>query len=481
MTRAKSASVPWPLIGGGVAALLVIITGIAVTWFLGGSAVPQDRLDQAANFVGNGEYVQAITAYDELIREFGDHAETYLGRGRARVASGDTEGGLGDLRRARDLAPDTTAVAEEIGDVYYSSGNYLEAIENYREAFASSPGSAEGRYRLAASFVERDNGDAALEHLRAAITADPKHGEAQFLYGDLLNERARFVEAEGALRAAEPHVEAGSDFLSELTIALLGQEKLDEAEEVARTFLRSYPSDARAHSLLGEVYLSRRQYEYARAQLIRALRTDRNEPRAQIALGRTWLAIGKTRGDRGDLAKARQVLTSATGVHEGQRLLALGQVSLAEGDLEGAERLLRQSLEHGAAELPVHLALAESKVRGEDLVGAAEEMQRASALAPEDPAISLSLAIAYSQLDEADRAAEQFLKSIQGIGLVTPPGPDAGPVMLPAPYIPLPERFDVNRAIRDAYQQVLKTRENDPSATELQTLAESTTFVLESG
>ena len=481
MTRAKSASVPWPLIGGGVAALLVIITGIAVTWFLGGSAVPQDRLDQAANFVGNGEYVQAITAYDELIREFGDHAETYLGRGRARVASGDTEGGLGDLRRARDLDPDTTAVAEEIGDVYYSSGNYLEAIENYREAFASSPGSAEGRYRLAASFVERDNGDAALEHLRAAITADPKHGEAQFLYGDLLNERARFVEAEGALRAAEPHVEAGSDFLSELTIALLGQEKLDEAEEVARTFLRSYPSDARAHSLLGEVYLSRRQYEYARAQLIRALRTDRNEPRAQIALGRTWLAIGKTRGDRGDLAKARQVLTSATGVHEGQRLLALGQVSLAEGDLEGAERLLRQSLEHGAAELPVHLALAESKVRGEDLVGAAEEMQRASALAPEDPAISLSLAIAYSQLDEADRAAEQFLKSIQGIGLVTPPGPDAGPVMLPAPYIPLPERFDVNRAIRDAYQQVLKTRENDPSATELQTLAESTTFVLGSG
>ena len=475
--RAKSRSVPWPLIGGGVAALLVI--GIAVAWFLsGGNAVPKDRLEQAANFVGNGEYTQAIAAYGGLIREFGDHAETYLGRGRARVASGDTDGGLSDLRRARDLDPDATAIAEEIGDVYYSSGNYREAIENYQRAFESGPGSAEGRYRLAASFVQRDNGDAALEHLRAAITADPQHGEAQFLYGDLLNERARFVEAEGALRAAEPHVEAGSDFLSELAIALLGQEKLDEAEEEARTFLRNYPSDARAHSLLGEVYLSRRQYEQARAQLIQALRTDRNEPRAQIALGRTWLAIGKTRGDQGDLAKARQVLTSASGVHEGQRLLALGQVSLAEGDLEGAERLLRQSLEHGAAELPVHLSLAESKARGEDLVGAAEEMQRASGLAPEDPAISLSLAIAYSQLEEADRAAEQFLKSIQGIGLVTPPGPDAGPVMLPAPYIPLPERFDVNRAIRDAYQQVLETRENDPSATELQKLAESTTFVL---
>jgi tetratricopeptide (TPR) repeat protein len=435
-------------------------------------------LEQAANFVGGGQYGQAIAAYDGLITEFGDHAEIYLGRGRAKVASGDTDGGLVDLRRARDLDPGASSIAEEIGDVYYSSGNYPAAIENYERAFASASGSAEARYRLAASYVQRDNGDEALEHLRAAITADPSHGEAQFLYGDLLNERGRFAEAENALRAAEPHVEAGSDFLAELAISLLGQEKLDQAEEIARTFLRNYPSDARAHSLLGEVYLSRRQYEQARAELIQALRTDRNEPRAQIALGRTWLAIGKTRGDQGDLAKARQVLTSATGAHEGQRLLALGQVALAEGDLEGAERLLRQSLEHDAAELPVRLSLAESKARNEDLVGAAEEMQRASGLSSEDPAIALSLAIIYSRLEEPDRAAEQFLKTIQGIGMVTPPGPDAGPVMLPAPHIPLPERFDVNRAIRNAYSQVLRNRENDPSATELQKLAASATFVL---
>ena len=108
-------------------------------------------------------------------------------------------------------------------------------------------------------------------------------------------------------------------------------------------------------------------------------------------------------------------------------------------------------------------------------------MQRASGLAPEDPAISLSLAITYSQLEESDRAAEQFLKTIQGIGMVTPPGPEAGPVMLPTPYIPLPDRFDVNRAIRAAYTEVLETRENDPSAAELQKLAESTTFVLGTG
>ena len=72
-------------------------------------------------------------------------------------------------------------------------------------------------------------------------------------------------EAEKALRSAEKHVEAGGDFLHQLAIAVLEQGKLEEAEEIAADFLRAYPSDARARSLFGEIYLSRRQLEAARA------------------------------------------------------------------------------------------------------------------------------------------------------------------------------------------------------------------------
>ena len=162
---------------------------------------------------------------------------------------------------------------------------------------------------------------------------------------------------------------------------------------------------------------------------------------------------------------------------ESQRLMALGQVVLAEGDFPTAERLLRQSLEEGAAALPVYLSLAESKARGEDLVGAAEELQRASGLAPDDAAITLSLAIAYAQFEDVDRAAAHFLKTIQAIGLVTPAAEDEGPILLPTPYIPMPEDFDVNQTIRDAYERVLELREDDPAAIELQILAESTTFM----
>ena len=469
--------IPWGMAGAAAGALLILAT--AAFWLMSGSKnVSPAELERAASLVSSGQYPQAIAAYDGILNEFGDSAEVYLGRGRAKLASGDTSGGIADLERAHTLDPQSTAIAEELGDVLYSQGSLPAAISYYEKAFAGGAGSAEGRYRAAVSLVREGRPDDALQYLSAAISKDPAHGEAQFLYGQLLNTRGRYAEAEKSLRSAEPNVEAGGDYLNQLAIALLEQNKLEDAEEIAQNFLRAYPLDTRARSLLGEIYLSRKQYEPARAQLIQALRTDPNDPRAQIALGRTWLAIGKARNDAQDLAKAKQVLATAQGVDEARRLLALGQVALAEGKLEEAGDLLRQASDRGAPELPVHLTLAETRWKAKDLVGAAEELQRAAALAPGDPAISLSLAITYFQLKDTTRAADQFLKAIQGIGLVSPPGEGSGPVVFPEPHVPLPDRFDVNRAITDSVQAILKDLPEDPTATQLKTLSESTTFLV---
>jgi len=468
---------PWGMVGAAAVALLILAT--AAFWLMSGSkAVSAADLERAASLVSSGQYPQAIAVYDVILGEFGDNAEVYLGRGRAKLASGDITGGLSDLERAQTLDPQSTGIAEELADVLYSQGNYSEAIYYYEKAFAGGAGTTEGRYRAAVSLVREGRADDALSHLSAAVAKDAAHGESQFLYGQLLNARGRHEEAERALRSAEKNVEAGGDYLNQLAIALLEQNKLEEAEEVALDFMRGYPSDARARSLLGEIYLSRKQYEPARAQLIQALRTDPNDSRAQIALGRTWLAIGKARNDAQDLAKAKQVLATAQGVDEGRRLLALGQVALAEGKLDEAGTLLRQANDRGAPELPLHLTLAETRWKAKDLVGAAEELQRAAALSPGDPAVSLSLGITYFQLKDTTRAADQFLKAIQGVGLVSPPGEGSGPVVFPEPHVPLPDRFNVNRAIKDSVQAILKDLPEDPTATQLKTLSESTTFLV---
>ena len=83
------------------------------------------------------------------------------------------------------------------------------------------------------------------------------------------------------------------------------------------------------------------------------------------------------------------------------------------------------------------------------------------------------MALVYAQLDDAVRASEEYLKAIQGIGMSTPASEGTGPVVLPHPYVPLPERFDINRSIRNAHRQALSENEEDTTALALKTLAES--------
>lgn len=467
-------SIDWRVflyVGAGV---VVLIAVIALVWFLlQGETIPVEELEAAGTLLNTGQYAQAVDAYSTILASYGDVAPAFLGRGRAHLANGSVDAGLSDLVRAVELDPDAGEVTEELAEVLYTQGRFDEAIGYYQQALKSGDVSAESLYRLGMSLVQLEQVEEALPHLKSALAKNPSHGEARLLYGTLLNTRRRYVEAEQVLR----QLEAGSDGYLELGIALLEQGKLEEAEEVTRSLLNQAPGDERPRTLIGEIYLERRQFEAARRELIRALRINPQEPRAQIALGRTWLAIGEQRQDQSALTKARQILANAQGVHEGERLLTLGEVSLAEGNTETALSLMENALASDADPLAARFALAEARYVAKDLPGSARELQHAEGLAPADPAITLSLGMVYSELRDARRASEEYLKTIQGIGMTTP-ATGNGPVVLPAPHIPLPARYNINQAIRAAYRQVLSESEEDPTAVALKELAESTSFVI---
>ena len=332
----------WELLGlhpalvlGGAGALVLATVGLI--FFLGRSEEPgNEQLQKAASLVATGQFERAIAAYDQILRSGQFEVLAYLGRGRARLAAGREEG-LDDLTRAAELAPDSPAILEEMADGFYTRGRFVEAATVYGKSISLGKDNANAQYRLATSLVQLDRHHEALPHLKAALSIDASHGEARYLYGTLLNSTGQFTEAENELRGARTRFDPGADYFVELGLALLGQGKLDGAEEIARDFERYDPGDARAHTLLGEVYLERRRFEAARHELITALQTNADQPRAQLALGRVWLAIGRSKGDRGDLAKARQVLQDARGVPKGKRLLT------SRSDLVGGGRLVQRN------------------------------------------------------------------------------------------------------------------------------------------
>lgn len=438
----------------------------------------QLELERAARLANAGQFRQAITVYDHILEHGQLKSLAYLGRGRARLATGEAEEGLSDLARAAELAPESAEVLEEMADGLYSRGHFAKAVEYYNRTISLGRDSADIRYRMATSLVQLDRNEEALPHLETALALETAHGEGRYLYGKLLNRLGRHAEAENQIRGARTRFDPGADYFVELAIALLEQGKLDGAEEMARELQRHEPSDARAHTLLGEVYLARKRLDASRQELILALQTNSEQPRAHLALARVWLSFGRSRGDRGELTKARQILEEKHGIPEGERLLALGEVSLAEGDAESAIELLEQALAQRCERLPARLALAEARFVSGDLNGAAEELEAADILAPEDAAIPLSLGIVHSQRGDLSFASREYLKALHRLGLSQPVQEESGPVMLPAPYLTLPPRFDVNRVIRDAYRKALAENETDEIASSLRDIAESTSFLI---
>jgi tetratricopeptide (TPR) repeat protein len=460
-----------------VGGLVFLMAALLVLW-PGVEEEGREEVERAASLVATGQFRQAILVYDQVVARGQFQTVAYLGRGRARLAAGEAEAGLLDLARAAELAPDSVEILQELADGLYSRGRFEDAVEYYGHTIALGRDSADVRYRLAASLVQLNRAEEALPHLEAAIARETSHGEARYLYGKLLNDFGRYAEAEKEIRGARTRFDPGADYFVELGIALLEQGKLDGAEELARQLEREDPSDARAHTLLGEVYLGRQRLEASRNELIVALQTNSEQPRAHLALARVWLAFGQSNKDPGDLLKARQILAEGHGIPESKRLLALGEVSFAEGNPEGAIELLEQALAQGCERLPAQLALAEARFAAGDLAGAAEELEAADILAPGDAAIALSLGLIHSQRKDFPFASKEYLKALHRVGLTQPVHENSGPVILPAPYLALPPRFDVDRVIRDTYRRALAQNEDDEIAAALKGIAESTSFLI---
>jgi tetratricopeptide (TPR) repeat protein len=465
------------LVALSVVGLVFLIATLLVLW-PGAEEEGQEEVERAASLAATGQFRQAIVVYDQVLARGQFQTVAYLGRGRARLADGDAEAGLSDLARAAELTPDSVEILQELADGLYSRGRFEDAVKYYDRTIALGRDSADVRYRLAASLVQLNRAEEALPHLETAIARETSHGEARYLYGRLLNDFGRYAEAEKEIRGARTRFDPGADYFVELGIALLEQGKLDGAEELARQLERQDPGDARAHTLLGEVYLGRQRLEASRNELILALQTNSEQPRAHLALARVWLALGQANKDPGELLKARQILEEGHGIPEGKRLLALGEVSFAEGDPESAIELLEQALARGCERLPAQLALAEARFAAGDLAGAAEELEAADILAPDDAAIALSLGLIHSQRKDFPFASKEYLKALHRVGLTQPVQENSGPVILPAPYLALPARFDVDQVIRDSYRRALAENEDDEIAAALKGIAESTSFLI---
>ena len=141
-----------------------------------------------------GRIGEAVTALRSSIAADPSFQDSYLRLGIALEASGAVEEALGAYHRAAELKPLAEA-NYRLANLFENLGHGDRAIETFRRAATSVPGTTLGRMALARALLLENRDTEAEKVLRRVLRSEPNNAMALDLLGNLLADAGRFEEA----------------------------------------------------------------------------------------------------------------------------------------------------------------------------------------------------------------------------------------------------------------------------------------------
>lgn len=309
--------------------------------------------------------VAAIEAFSGAIALKEDAMLGYLKRGQTYKRRGEFVAAIRDLRRASELDATATRALEELGDAYLADTphRYRSAAERFEEVVRLDNRAPRVLYKLAFARYNERHFTEAIDALQRALALDDRFAEAYYLLGLCRRDAQEPELARKALERAvalQPSLVHAHEELADLYGALgRTEDRLTELERL--TALDPAPSRDVA---LGLAYARAGQTDRAITTLGRAAERHPEHPYAYVALGRVWLEIAQSRGDRVALSKALGALEGAVGSDNSSEALTLfGRALLLTSDAETAERMLLDATAKAPVDPVAFYYLAEAAER----------------------------------------------------------------------------------------------------------------------
>jgi len=310
-----------------------------------------------------GQGYAAVEAFSGAIVLRPDSMVAYYRRGEAYRLQGQDDWAIRDLRTASRLSPDAPQPLATLGDIYDRRGDPVQASEWYGKAAARLQDSDPAiLYALALARYRAGFPAEAQAPLARAIERNPSMAEAHFLLGLVHRDAHAIDEAiastEQAVRLAPTLVAAREE------LADLYHERGRSVDEVMQLSALATTDTAPARQVALALAEARRgQYDTALTRLTEANRTEVDQSRVLLAIGRVYLARAVARpNDRTSVSRAIVALERALGgtISRSEGLALYGRALLLSGDAPAAERILREATSTSPVELEAFAYLADA-------------------------------------------------------------------------------------------------------------------------
>jgi tetratricopeptide (TPR) repeat protein len=300
---------------------------------------PQDLLKEAVTFQQQGKLPEAIHAYSQFL----------------------------------DMYPDAFQVRSNLGAALVGTGQYGQAIEQYKLALKAKPDNAV-RLNLALAYYKSAEYVNAAQELDAIHQAEPENAKATMLLADCdlrRGENKAAVDLLTPLRQARPE-DLGVAYL--LGMALLRDGQTINGQVVIDQIMRQGDS-AEVRLLMGTAKFSAKEFAPAVADFAKAVELNENLPDA-------WSYYG--------------------------------QALFATGDLAGSRKAFLKELEHDPNDFQANLHVGAMLRLDQNYAEALPYFQRAAAVRPNDTAIQYQIALvrlAEGKVEEARASLESIVKA----------------------------------------------------------------------
>jgi Flp pilus assembly protein TadD len=308
-----------------------------------------------------------------------------------------------DFQTAFQLNPESARLAYLLGHSLYSSGNVAGAIGALQQSLRLDPKMLTAHLLLGAALDQANRTMDAEIEWRAALALDPKSATALgALSKDLLAEKN--YSAEIALLGPRSHA---APLTPELTLDLAtayGQTgKLDDADEILRSALRTHPTSLPlAETLAATLVLQARRQE-ATAVLETAIKNHPADLKARVLY--LWVLVQQDEADKAQQLASRLL---AEAPHNWEVLYLNGVLERRAGQFERARDHLQQAIELNPSHIESRRNLGSVLAQLKDPQGAREQLQKAIELGDQDPAVRFELASVLRTLGENQQAEDQL-------------------------------------------------------------------------
>ena len=354
------------------------------------------------------EFEKAAGLYREVLKLAPDLAEAWANLGLVLYELNRHSEALASFAKAAELKPQLFVPQLFLGIEYLRHGQAGKAAESLRAALRLQPGHPQASYELARAYVELGNFEQAAGEYRRLLERAPDMEQAWYGLGlTYLNWSKAAAQQLLSSRPASPY---GNILLAEF---LEASGAVSAAEENYKAAVDALPLEVEAHLGLGRFYGGRGGTEAVQKAEQEFAKAKELESRAAASSTTTYEPLGAAiarwrSGEYEQALKALLAVPAKSREHRATYWLSRTCMALAR------ETFLK-AVERNPQSCRAHLLLADLARDQSDNATAEAEYRKAAALAPSDPEVQLLFIqyLAARQLEEelfdrADEAVRRF-------------------------------------------------------------------------